>query len=197
VLNGRVTIVTEGHPALRRVARAVRPDEIGGPALDELVGQLWHELELKPGVGLAAAQIGDDRAVAVVEDKASFHAPIPPDLLRERERVVVEPYVLVNPALESDGDDTTFFFEGCLSVDDRAGVVERARAVNVTWTDLDGTRHERRVEGWHARILQHEVDHLNGVLFVDRAHPEGIIPMAEYGEWAKRSALEIRRLIGL
>lgn len=172
-------------------------DEIGGAPIRDLVARMWQTLDEIPGVGLAAPQIGDDRAVAVVEDKPEFLKTIPVEQLREQGRVVIPPYVLINPEIEPAGSETTFFFEGCLSVKEHAGVVERFRAVNVSWTDEKGTRHSRHVEGWHARILQHEVDHLRGILFVDRVHPKGRVPKGDLAKWRAASSEEIRRFIGL
>ncbi len=189
-------IVQEGDPRLRKDTRRVEPDEIGGTPLRELIETMWRELRRPSGVGLAAPQIGDERAVAVVEDTPAYVESISPELRIERQRQPVEPYVLINPEARPVGSETALFFEGCLSVPDRAGVVERALTVRVAWTDETGKRHEETVTGWHARIVQHEVDHLNGVLFVDRADPHGFVSKdAYFDEWRFASAGKIHDLL--
>jgi peptide deformylase len=164
-------IVQAGDPVLRTPAAPVPEELFGSAALEAVVARLWAALEVTPGVGLAAPQIGEGLRVAVVHDLARFHESVPPERLAEREREVVEPYVLVNPTLRLRGTARREFFEGCLSVAGYVAAVDRAHALSVTYRDVEGRPHERTVEGWHARILQHEVDHLDGVLYVDRMTP--------------------------
>ncbi len=129
---------------------------------------MWDTLEVVPGVGLAAPQIGDSRRVVVVKDPPEFVGRLSPSQQAERERVPIEPYVLINPELTVIGSETRAFYEGCLSVEGYVAAVERFREVEVRFVDVTGQVKRERVRGWHARILQHEVDHLNGTLYVDR-----------------------------
>ena len=121
-----------------------------------------------PGVGLAAPQIGIPWRVIVLEDDEKLSANASPAEREERGRIPFATRVFVNPALKIIGSQTETFFEGCLSVDGFAALVERAHEVEVTGLDEHGVQQVWRVSGWPARILQHEVDHLDGTLYVDR-----------------------------
>jgi peptide deformylase len=104
----------------------------------------------------------------VLEDSEAMQTSLKADALEERERVPVAVRVFINPVLRVIGDETVTFFEGCLSVEGFAALVERWREVEVTGLDEHGVAQTWRVKGWPARILQHEVDHLNGTLYIDR-----------------------------
>jgi peptide deformylase len=106
--------------------------------------------------------------VLVLEDRDELMASLTAKEKEERERVPVPVRVFINPTLRFIGDEKVTFFEGCLSVSGFAGLVERAREVEVTGLDEKGVEQTWRVKGWPARILQHEVDHLNGTLYIDR-----------------------------
>jgi peptide deformylase len=121
-----------------------------------------------PGVGLAAPQIGVGKRVIVLEDRAELIAKVTDVERRERERTPFGPKVFVNPVLRPIGGDKATFFEGCLSVNGYVGLVERALEVEVTGLDEHGQEQTWHVRGWPARILQHEVDHIDGTVYVDR-----------------------------
>jgi peptide deformylase len=129
---------------------------------------MWDTLEAVPGVGLAAPQISVSRRVVVVKDPREFVERLSPSQQAERERVPIEPYVLINPELTITASETRTFYEGCLSVEGYVAAVERFHEVEVRFLDVTGQVKQKRVRGWHARILQHEVDHLDGTLYVDR-----------------------------
>lgn len=138
----------------------------------ELIAAMWETMHHAPGVGLAAPQIGLGIAVAVIEDRAE----VPPEIATERDRYPAPPRVLVNPSylpVATEGDEsevaTADFYEGCLSVPGYQAVVRRARSVRLTCVDEDGRPVDELVPGWAARIVAHETDHLNGVLYLDRA----------------------------
>jgi peptide deformylase len=137
----------------------------------ELVERMWATLDAVPGVGLAAPQIGEPWRVVVIHDLPEFIERYSPTQLIERERQVIEPYVLINPVLTAVGYETRTHFEGCLSVEGYTAAVERFHEVEVAYVDPSGDRRRLRASGWHARILQHEVDHLDGMLYVDRMNP--------------------------
>jgi peptide deformylase len=160
-------IVQVGEPVLRRRAQEVRPDQIGSESIYALLARMRVALRETPGVGLAAPQIGVGLRVALVQDLAEFHAGAPAEHLVEKEREVIEPYFLINPVLTPIGTERRWFFEGCLSVTGYVGAVGRHYEVHVRYLDPAGRTFERQVRGWHARILQHEVDHLDGTLYVD------------------------------
>jgi peptide deformylase len=121
-----------------------------------------------PGVGLAAPQLGVGLRVFVVEDRTELMATLSPAELAERERVPVPLRVFVNPVVTPVGERKVTFFEGCLSVAGFAALVPRYEEVEVAGLDETAKPVSWRVRGWPARILQHEMDHLNGGLYVDR-----------------------------
>jgi peptide deformylase len=121
-----------------------------------------------PGVGLAAPQVGIPLQLAVIEDREEYHKKLSPAQLSERLREPVPFHVLINPRIVSRDETAVEFFEGCLSVAALAAIVPRARAVTVEYLNEHAERKRVEAVGWYARILQHEIDHLAGVLYVDR-----------------------------
>jgi peptide deformylase len=154
----RLEIVQAGEPVLRQVGRPLSPAEIAGPEIQQLIELMRETMRHAPGVGLAAPQIGLPLALAVIEDVGE--SP-------EVERSPVPFHVIVNPRLTL-GDDKVDHFEGCLSVEGFQAVVPRARTVRVDALDHRGEPVHIDASGWYARILQHEIDHLNGTLYIDR-----------------------------
>jgi len=161
-------IVHAGHPVLRAKAAAVPARALGSPALHELVAEMIAAMRAAPGVGLAAPQIGVDAQVLVLEDTEEHQALLSPEERAERGRVPVPLTAIVNPVLQLLGEPGEIFYEGCLSVPGYAALVPRAREVQVDGLTPEGAPFSWRVSGWPARILQHEVDHLAGTLYVDR-----------------------------
>jgi peptide deformylase len=174
-------IVQAGHPVLRQRAAEVPPAQLGSPELRALVDRMVQAMREAPGVGLAAPQLGVGLRVFVLEDRAELHASLSAEELAERERVPVPLKVFVNPSLTLVGEDRVTFFEGCLSVNGWAGLTPRHREVEVRALDVDGTPFTWRVRGWPARIVQHEFDHLEGGLYLDRMHPRsfGTLPQVK------------------
>ena len=154
-------IVQAGEPVLRQTGRALTPAEIAGPEIQRLVELMRETMRDAPGVGLAAPQIGLPLALAVIEDVGE---------VAEAERTPVPFHVIANPRLTL-GPEVVEFFEGCLSVEGFQAVVPRARTVRVEALDHRGEPVVIDARGWYARILQHEIDHLQGTLYVDRMRP--------------------------
>jgi peptide deformylase len=154
-------IVQTGTPVLRQKARPLTPDQIRGAEVQALIELMRETMRDAPGVGLAAPQIGESLQLAVIED--SVTAP-------QAERTPVPFHVIANPVLELRGEPGGYvdFFEGCLSVDGFQAIVPRAHDVTVRALDHRGEPIAIEASGWYARILQHEIDHLNGVLYIDR-----------------------------
>jgi peptide deformylase len=161
-------IVEIGDPVLREVGRALTPQEITSPRIVTLIEQMRETMRAAPGVGLAAPQIGESLQLAVIEDRAEYQEQQPPEDLAARGRVPVPFHVIVNPRLELLDDGPVRFIEGCLSVSGFVAMVARAVRVRVTALDHRGRPITIETGGWHARILQHEIDHLQGTLYVDR-----------------------------
>ena len=157
-------IVQAGHPVLRAMAQPY-DGQLSVEELTALLDLMRTTMREAPGVGLAAPQIGISLAIAVVEDPGSLD----PDLAAARERLPLRYRVLVNPRYEAEGAERVAFYEGCLSVHDWQAVVARPRKVRLTGSDERGAPLDEELTGWQARIVQHETDHLNGILYVDRA----------------------------
>ena len=147
-------IVTVPHPVLRRKAAPVKDF---GPELQRLFDDMIETMRAAPGVGLAAPQVNVSQRVIVVEYEDA-EAGIPHQL-----------YAVVNPVIVDFSRATEIGTEGCLSIPGIIGDVERARKVTVKGFDRHGNPLHLTLDGWVARIFQHEIDHLNGVLFTDRA----------------------------
>ena len=148
-------IVTVPHPALRRKARKVTDF---GPKLQTLIDDMVETMRIAPGVGLAAPQVDVSLRVIAVE-------------FGDEEDETVEPklYTVVNPEIVRPSRETVVGTEGCLSIPALVGDVERNQSVIVKGFSRHGQPMKLKAEGWLARIFMHEVDHLNGVLFTDRA----------------------------
>jgi peptide deformylase len=131
--------------------------------------------------------------LAVIEDREDYHKDVSEALLQERERKPVPFHVIVNPVLEEVGDEKAEFFEGCLSLSGFSALVPRARAVRVSCLDERGDPKVIEASGWYARILQHEVDHLNGTLYIDRMRPRSFTTMENLAEfWKGKPVSEVK-----
>ena len=153
-------VLTIGNPLLRMVARDVTPAELRSEAFGQLVADMVETMHHEQGIGIAAPQIGESLAVAVIEietDSARYPGQEP-----FGQRVFVNPRITVLDAEEQG------FWEGCLSVPNLRGFVERPRRIRVDYLDLDGTPRAIEADGFLATVFQHELDHLAGVLYVDR-----------------------------
>jgi peptide deformylase len=189
-------VIQAGDPVLRRVADELTMANIMTPETAGLIEELRVSLAEKPGVGLAAPQIGVSLRVVIVQDPDLFQSGLAPERLAQLERVPVEQYVLINPEVQALGDETRTFFEGCLSVDGYRALVRRSHRVRVRYLDPGGNQHEAVVSGWHARILQHEVDHLNGILYIDRMASRTFMNDEHYERWAHEPVDLISQVFG-
>jgi peptide deformylase len=191
-------IVQAGDPLLRRPARPLAADEIPTPFVQELVASMRETMHAAPGVGLAGPQIGEGLQVVVMEDGGDRLEAMSPERRAELARDALPFTVLVNPVVEPVGEDTTEFFEGCLSVSGFMGLVRRWSTVTVRALDQTGRPVELRLEGWPARIVQHEVDHLAGILYLDRMEPRSFSTVANVGRyWKARPVAEVRAGLGI
>jgi peptide deformylase len=176
-------IVAIGHPALREAARRLAPEEIGSPEVQALIDDLIDTKRAANGAGLAANQVGELRAVAVVE--------VEPNNPRYPYKPPIPLTVVINPEVEPVGEETIAVNEGCLSVPGLRGELPRFAAIRVSYLDRDGVEHAEERRGLTAGTFQHEVDHLNGILFVDRADPATLATWEEY-ELRRREEFERR-----
>jgi len=181
-----------GDPVLRQKARPLSKDEILDPSTQELIESMRETMHDAPGVGLAAPQVGYSLQLVVIEDQAEFIQKLPPEQVAERERRPVSFHVLINPKLTLLGSETVEFFEGCLSLAGFTAVVPRARQVRVEGLNERAEPVIVNATGWYARILQHELDHLGGVLYVDRMKSRTFFSQDNYvRHWKDRSVAEV------
>ncbi|MGW2685536.1 peptide deformylase [Streptomyces sp. NPDC001414] len=161
---GPLPIVAAGDPVLRRGTERY-DGQLGPGLLARFVRALRDTMHAAPGVGLAAPQVGVALRIAVIEDPAT----VPEEVAVARGRVPQPFRVLVNPVYEPVGDGRAAFFEGCLSVPGYQAVVARHAEVRLRGLDEHGVAVDEVFTGWPARIVQHETDHLDGTLYLDRA----------------------------
>ena len=164
----RLQIVQAGDPVLRQQSRPLTKEEIGSPSIQQLIVLMREAMREAPGVGLAAPQVGVPIQLAVIEDRAEYIDGLSEDELAERQRAGIPFHVIINPKLTFLDDSSAEFFEGCLSVEGFSAIVKRALKVRVECLDEHGKETALEAHGWYARILQHEIDHLNGTLYIDR-----------------------------
>jgi peptide deformylase len=187
-----LTIVQAGHPVLRSRARDLLVEEIQSQPIRDLIDAMRETMRDAPGVGLAAPQIGEGIQLAVIEDRPEYLRNVQPERLNALERQPVPFHVVINPKLVLGPRGPARFFEGCLSVTGLLGVVPRALDVHVDALDEHGRAVHIDAHGWHARILQHEIDHLNGVLCVDRMYPRSLMTQENYAQyWGNKSIDEV------
>jgi peptide deformylase len=166
-----------GHPVLRVRARAIEPDEIGSPRIQQLIDDMFETMREYQGVGLAAPQVHQSLRL--------FVAGFPPDDEDSDSRATRVPLMaLINPEILPVGQEIVEDWEGCLSIPDIRGRVPRAEQISVRAFDRRGKRIEMRASGFTARVIQHETDHLNGVLFFDRMKSfESLTFLDEFGRY--------------
>ena len=164
-----------GHPVLRAKARALDKGEIKGVAIQRLIDDMIETMVEYHGVGLAAPQVHESVRIFVAALDAAEEGEEP------------EPAVVINPEISIVGGDIVEDWEGCLSIPDIRGRVPRAREIRVRAMDRKGDRVELRAHDFPARVIQHETDHLDGVLFFDRMRSfETLSFLDEYSRyWAK------------
>ncbi|MEX0846422.1 MAG: peptide deformylase [Ilumatobacteraceae bacterium] len=152
-------IVTVGHPVLRERARDLTPDELASPEIQTFIDDLVETMRDANGAGLAANQVGEAIRIAAIEVNDNPRYPYKP-------RIPLT--IVVNPVIEPVDDELVEINEGCLSVPNLRGTVHRSVTVRVRYLDRDGVAHDEIKRGLTAGTFQHECDHLDGVLFLDR-----------------------------
>jgi len=168
-------VLQEPHKTLREVAKEVPPDEISSPAIQKIIRDMsdtLHSIDI--GVGLAAPQTGNALCIFIASEEALLSR-------RNRKKIDREEYkkhktekkwkhfVFINPKIIRASGEKELLPEGCLSVDGTFGQIERRKRVVVQALNEKGRRFRRSASGLFAEVIQHEVDHLRGVLFIDRA----------------------------
>jgi peptide deformylase len=185
-------IVQAGHPVLRQRAAAFE-GQLSQGLLDRLITLMREVMHGAPGVGLAAPQLGIPLQLAVMEDQFD----VDPEAAALRNRSPLEFLAAVNPRYTPLGPGIASFYEGCLSLNGLQAVVARHEKVLLEFQTSEGVAEQREFAGWQARIVQHETDHLNGVLYVDRAQLRSLSSNAEYAaHWAEPGISKAQKGLG-
>ena len=165
-----LTVARMGHPVLRKRTVLVQPDEINTSSMQRLIDDMFDTMHEYVGIGLAAPQVHQERRLFV----AGVDGP----------NSTMQPVVMINPEIEVIDDEKEDDWEGCLSIPDIRGKVLRAKNIRVRFLDRHGRSQQLTATGFPARVIQHETDHLNGVLFVDRMTSfESLTFLEEYGRY--------------
>ncbi len=182
-------ILMLGHPTLREPARELSLQELASPPIQELIDDLIETKRAANGAGLAAPQVGESVRIAIAEVEADnprypYKPPIPLT-------------VFVNPVIEPLDDELVAINEGCLSIPDLRGELDRHVNVRVRYLDRDGVEHDEVKRGLTAGTFQHEVDHLDGILFVDRADPASLSTWEQFERFHRDAFVErITKFVG-
>lgn len=144
-----LSLVTLRAKNLRRPSEEVSKEIISTPEFQKYCDEMIEAMKKFNGVGLAGVQVGDNRRIAVVQTEAG-------------------PEIIINPKIYSKSKKQNVMEEGCLSIPKHFGSVPRSHKIDVSYTNREGKRIRKKVRGFAARIFQHEIDHMDGKLFVDR-----------------------------
>jgi peptide deformylase len=175
-------IVTIGHPVLRERAREISLEELRAPEIQTLIDDLIETKRAAHGAGIAANQVGEPVRVAIAE--------VEPGNPRYPYKPPIPLTVIVNPAIEPLTDELVEINEGCLSVPDLRGNLVRHVEVRVRYLDREGEEHDEVKRGLTAGTFQHEVDHLDGTLFVDRADPRSLTTWEQFDRFHREAFVE-------
>jgi peptide deformylase len=191
-------IVHAGEPVLRQQARALSPKEIKSKETQKVIEHMRETMRGAPGVGLAAPQVGLSLQLVVIEDRKEYHKDVSAEQLALRERRPVAFHVVINPRILNANDgQIAEFFEGCLSLPGFFALVPRHRNVRVECLDHRGNPKSIEASGWYARILQHEIDHLHGNLYIDRMHSRSFSSTQNWEKfWKGKPIAEVHAELG-
>jgi peptide deformylase len=179
----RLKIVQAGDPVLREAAQPLTTEQIVSDEVQRLIRDMRDTMHDAPGVGLAAPQVGLSLQLAVIEEPEELLKNVPAQELAKKERRPVPFHVLINPQILPAADDQVEFHEGCLSLPGYSALVPRARSVRVEYLNERGEPRSVEASGWYARILQHEIDHLRGTLYIDRMHSRTFSSIENYNRY--------------
>ena len=166
-----------GNQILRNVNVSLSDSEIGSVEIQHIINDMYYTLELKKyGVGIAAPQVGKNIAISTIDTKPT---PTRPDIKREK-------LTIINPVILKTYGHTEPMWEGCISGSKLYAKVPRHTKILLKWKDEKAKEHEKVFEGFLAHVIQHEVDHLNGVLFVDKVvDTKSYMTFSEYKKMRK------------
>jgi peptide deformylase len=165
-------------------------EEIFSEKTQSLIELMRDTMRDAPGVGLAAPQVGESLRLVVIEDREAYIEKMDAAQAEERQRRPVPFHVLINPTITPVGEASAEFFEGCLSLSGFVAVVPRWLAVRVEALNENAEPVTIEADGWYARILQHEIDHLEGTLYVDRMRTRSFMSVDNHGRYWKDIPVE-------
>jgi peptide deformylase len=181
----RLKIVQSGDPVLREAAQPLTTGEIVKDEVQRLIRDMQETMRDAPGVGLAAPQVGLPLQLPVIEDQEEILKNLTAQELALKGRRPVPFQVLINPKIVRAGEDKVEFHEGCLSLTGFSAIVPRTRTVRVEYLDERGEPRSVDADGWYARILQHEIDHVHGTLYIDRMHSRTFTSLDNWNRYWK------------
>lgn len=185
----RLKIVQAGDPILREIARPLTPSEIASAETQRLIRDMRETMCDAPGIGLAAPQVGVALQLAIIEDREELLKTHTEHELLSKERKPVAFHVVINPKILTMGREEAEFHEGCLSLAGFSALVPRARTIQVQCLNERGETGLIEASGWYARILQHEIDHLGGTLYIDRMHSRTFTSLENWNRFGKANSL--------
>jgi peptide deformylase len=189
----RLKLVQVGEAVLRSSARELTLDEVRSRDIQQLIDFMRETVRDAPGVGLAAPQVGEGIQLAIIEDLPDYSRNFTSEQLTERERKPVPFHVIINPTISPIGEPEVEFFEGCLSLNGFTAIVPRYRSVRVDCLDEHGQPRTIEASGWYARILQHEIDHLHGALYIDRMYSRTFMSLDNFTRlWKDEAPAEVK-----
>ncbi|XP_068116673.1 conserved oligomeric Golgi complex subunit 8 isoform X2 [Hyperolius riggenbachi] len=168
-------VAQTGDPILRGLAESVPPERISHPDTQALLKKMSHVLRSCGCVGLSAPQLGVPLRVIALELPENLCQMVPPDVRAAREMTPIPLKIFINPSLRVLSTQKISFPEGCSSVQGFSAVVPRFHSVEISGLNEKGEPTSWRAEGWAARIVQHEMDHLDGVLYIDKMDPRTFV----------------------
>jgi peptide deformylase len=178
-MNQILDLINQEHPLLRQQAQAIH--NIKDPSLEKLVTALLTTLKFYQGVGIAAPQVGQSLRLFIVASYPNQRYPF---------AVKMTPTPMINPKIINHNHEQVKGWEGCLTVPNVRGLVPRYSKIEVEYFDLEGNLQRRYFQDFIARIFQHELDHLDGILFIDRLeNPQDRFTEAQYQELIHQSTL--------
>ena len=183
----KLKILRAGSPVLREKAQKLTKDEILSPSIQQLIQLMKDTMQDAPGVGLAAPQIGKSIQLIVIEDRSEYTKSLSAEQIKQRERSPVPFHVIINPKITLFDTPTVEFYEGCMSIPEYRGIVPRHHSVQVDCLNEHAEPITIKAQGWYARILQHEIDHLHGILCLDRMHMHSLTTDENYTKYWHKS----------
>lgn len=189
----RLKILQVGEAVLRQPALPLTREQVALAETQQLIAWMRETMRDAPGVGLAAPQVGFPLQLAVIEDPPEHSKGITQQELAARERQPTPFHVLINPRIVARSEEQAEFFEGCLSLAGFSALVKRSYSLTVEYWNERFEPQRTEARGWYARILQHEIDHLHGRLYIDRMEPRSFMNVENLNKYWKDQRVETVR----